>query len=377
MTDPRFPSIHRVIDVVEDRIRSRPSDGVLSSDIVEALDVVNHSLSFAHHPRALALWRDVLWQRHVAPEVRRAIFEMFAHLQSALARGETAAASEICDCLSTFLSPQIELGTMPTECVSIPAPTHVTQLLLDERGANVDLVWLELHKGLHVLDVGCGTGAITRQIARAVAPGRVLGIDISPEQLSFAARQAAAEGIANVDFAVGDAGDPNLPACSFDRVVSHTVLMYLRDPIRALARQRDILQPEGLVIALSEGDWGTVAHYPQSAALDRAITALRELIRRSGGDPEIGRKLPSLFHGAGLQDVHVAEAVTNPVLTSGAELARHPWLAALPGILTQAADVGVLDRSEVQDLVLGIAQWAEQTGAVLVWPRAVRAKARR
>jgi SAM-dependent methyltransferase len=264
-----------------------------------------------------------------------------------------------------------------SDILCIPAPTLETQTFLDRRGGIVDLAWLELEREMHVLDLGCGTGGITRQIARTVHPGRVLGLDASATQLSFAVKQAAAEGVTNLDFVQGDAGNPHLPAGAFDVVVSHTLLMYLRDPIHALMRQREIVRPGGLVVALSEGDWGTMAAHPQAGALDYAVGALLAQIRLGGGDPEIGRKLSSLFCTAGFQDVHIAEAATGATVISGAELVQGAWLTPLLGVLRQAARLGLIDIGAIEEITAGIHRWSEQPGALLIWPRTVRAKARR
>jgi SAM-dependent methyltransferase len=259
------------------------------------------------------------------------------------------------------------------------APLYASeeQAFFDRRGADVDLAWLTLAPGMSVLDLGCGPGAITRRIARIVWPGRVIGIDADPVQVDFAERRAEAEGIDNVAFVRGDACDPPRLETGFDVVVSHTLLMHLTDPLESLRKQREVVKRGGLVAALSEGDWGTMAAYPRSAPLEQAIDLLVGEIRSRGGDPEIGRRLPALFRSAGFESVCVSEAPTGPAVVSGSDLAGGPWLAILHDLLRRAARAGMIDAATCESLVCAVRQWCERPEALLIWPRTIRAKARR
>src|SRR5258708_40060795 len=87
-----------------------------------------------------------------------------------------------------------------------------------------------LRPGVSVLDCGCGPGTITRDIARHVAPGRVVGLDFSADQIAAAAADAGTQGIANVEFRQGS--DYALPFedSIFDAVFSHALLEHLTEP---------------------------------------------------------------------------------------------------------------------------------------------------
>src|SRR5580765_8104219 len=84
--------------------------------------------------------------------------------------------------------------------------------------------------GARVLDVGCGPGTITVDIAQRVAPGRVLGFDRAEAVLEPARTAARDAGVDNVEFAVGDVYALDLPDGSFDVVHAHQVLQHLTDP---------------------------------------------------------------------------------------------------------------------------------------------------
>src|SRR3954453_11454461 len=86
--------------------------------------------------------------------------------------------------------------------------------------------------GARVLDVGCGPGTITIDIANRVAPGGVIGIDPSADVVA-AARESATD-VENVEFATGDVYALDFPDASFDVVHAHQVLQHLPDPVGAL-----------------------------------------------------------------------------------------------------------------------------------------------
>src|SRR6187551_2251898 len=74
--------------------------------------------------------------------------------------------------------------------------------------------------GDEVLDIGCGTGLTTREAARAAAPGRVVGVDISGRMLERARQLTAAERLDNVRYERGDAQVHSFDPAGFDVVIS-------------------------------------------------------------------------------------------------------------------------------------------------------------
>jgi SAM-dependent methyltransferase len=98
---------------------------------------------------------------------------------------------------------------------------------------------------MEALDVGCGTGALTRQLAARC--GHVTGLDLSPNMVAEARRRSA--GVANVDCAVADFMTEPLPAGAFDCITAVALLHHL--PLEpALSRFRDLLRPGGVLLVL-------------------------------------------------------------------------------------------------------------------------------
>jgi ubiquinone/menaquinone biosynthesis C-methylase UbiE len=191
-----------------------------------------------------------------------------------------------------------------------------------------------------VLDLGCGTGVVTRAIAaRDGFAGAVTGVDQSPEFIAAAQRLAADEGVGDrVAFAVGDAHELDFPAATFDAAVAHTLVSHVRDPLAVLAEAARVIRPGGSV-AIFDGDYASLTFGSSDPRLGQTIErAIQSMIMSS---PRVMRELPRLLPRAGLRlmatQAHVyAEAGSSSFLLNLAE--TYGPLASAAGILP-AADV--------------------------------------
>ncbi len=152
-----------------------------------------------------------------------------------------------------------------------------------------------LSEARRVLEVGCGTGVVVADLATS-SPAAVHGLDLSQRHLRFARRQGVA-----AQFACGEALALPYANGVFDFTCCHFLLLWVMQPELALAQMRRVTRKGGVVLALAEPDYGGRIDYPpELAALGQWQ---RDALRRQGADPEIGRKLGSLFRRAGLQAV--------------------------------------------------------------------------
>ena len=102
--------------------------------------------------------------------------------------------------------------------------------------------------GERVIDIGCGGGATSLAIARAVAPtGMVLGVDLSAGLVGESARRAAAAGLGNARFHCGDAASVNPEGAPFDRLCSRFGSMFFADPVSAFTHLRRLVRPGGRI----------------------------------------------------------------------------------------------------------------------------------
>jgi SAM-dependent methyltransferase len=159
-----------------------------------------------------------------------------------------------------------------------------------------------LTPGAALLDVGCGPGTITAELADLVAPGRVTAVEISAAALDLARAGVAAHGASNVDFAVSDIHALDFPDGAFDVAHAHQVLQHVADPVRALRELRRVTRPGGTVAA-RDGDYAAFTWYPEVPELDEWLELYRRIALANGGEPDAGRRLLSWARAAGFTEI--------------------------------------------------------------------------
>ncbi|MEU9008916.1 methyltransferase domain-containing protein [Streptomyces sp. NPDC048479] len=165
----------------------------------------------------------------------------------------------------------------------------------------------ELRPGLDLLDVGCGPGTITADLAELVAPGRVTAVDAAEDVLHQAREAAVGRGLDQVRFAVADVHALDFPDNSFDVVHAHQVLQHVGDPVRALREMRRVCRPGGIVAA-RDSDYGAFTWFPEVPALDGWRSLYQRVARANGGEPDAGRRLLSWARAAGFTDITATAA---------------------------------------------------------------------
>lgn len=145
----------------------------------------------------------------------------------------------------------------------------------------------QIGDGQRVLDVGCGIGDPTLQVAVLVGPhGRVLGIDLVEDMLVTARERAVALGLAHVEFRAADVSTVELPPQSFDAVLGRWSLIYVADVGAALARLRRALVPGGRIAVAA---WAPPEANPWATIPMAALAAVVPL-------PPPDPAAPGLFH---------------------------------------------------------------------------------
>jgi SAM-dependent methyltransferase len=159
-----------------------------------------------------------------------------------------------------------------------------------------------LTPGASVLDVGCGPGTITADLAARVDPGRVTAVEVTADVLALARREAAAHGRTNVDFVVSDVHALDFADDTFDVVHAHQVLQHVTDPVAALREMLRVCRPGGTVAA-RDGDYAAFTWYPELPELAEWLRLYRTVARSNGGEPDAGRRLLSWARDAGFGTV--------------------------------------------------------------------------
>ena len=215
-----------------------------------------------------------------------------------------------------------------------------------------------LSPGLRILDVGCGPGTITQDLAQLVAPGPVVGLDASAEVVGQAAA-AAPGGIDNLRFSVGDAYALDQEDGSVDVVHAHQVLQHLTDPVAALREWRRVLVPGGL-LAARDSDYAAFVWTPADPVLDRWLELYHELTRRNGAEADAGRHLLAWAVEAGFVDVEFSSSTW-----TFADPASRAWWGSLwadrvrqSSFAEQCVDYGLSTTDELDAIAGAFTRWA-------------------
>lgn len=159
-----------------------------------------------------------------------------------------------------------------------------------------------LQAGQTLLDVGCGPGTITVELATIVAPGRVIGTDAAEAVIEGATALLDEPGSPrNCLFQQGDIYQLDFEDDSFAVVHAHQVLQHLSDPVAALQEMRRVLEPGG-VLAVRDADYGAMAWTPSLPGLDRWMDLYHAIADHQGSQPDAGRHLLGWVQAAGFTD---------------------------------------------------------------------------
>jgi SAM-dependent methyltransferase len=222
-----------------------------------------------------------------------------------------------------------------------------------------------LRPGANVLDVGCGAGTITVDLARRVAPGRVLGVDAEAAVLEQARELAAEAGVDNVEFLLGDASDLTTVASPgtggrFDVVHAHQLLLHLPDPVAALRQMLACTRPGG-VVAARDTDYAGMIWWPPDSRLDRWLDLYRAIAADHGGQPDAGRRLLAWAHAAGAHDVRPTASHWLHATPSEREAWGGMWAERIlaSSIAEQAVATGRATRADLEDMSRGWRAWVD------------------
>jgi SAM-dependent methyltransferase len=161
-----------------------------------------------------------------------------------------------------------------------------------------------LHAGEHVLEVGCGSGVVTRDVARRIAPdGTVTGLDPSPALLAIARELAEQEGLADlIEWREGDARVLPFPDATFDAVLAVTTLSHVPGAKRAVQEMVRVVRPGGRVGVFDRDIDTAIISHPDRAMTRRIVAAAAE---QTAVNPWLCRRLPRLLAEVGVGGVGV------------------------------------------------------------------------
>ncbi len=236
-----------------------------------------------------------------------------------------------------------------------------------------------LRPGMSLLDVGCGPGTITLDLAAALddgtgddgtgngeagGSGRVVGVDSAPAAIEAARAEAAQRAQECVRFEVADVGALPYEDGAFDVVHAHQVLHHLPDPVAALREMARVTAPGGLVAA-RECDYGSMRWWPTSSGLDRWMELYQELSAGNRAHSDAGRRLRSWALAAELTDVTATASVWCYATAEATAWWGESWShrAVESSFAGQALERGLADADELASIARAWRDWGSDPGA--------------
>ena len=221
-----------------------------------------------------------------------------------------------------------------------------------------------LQAGLSLLDVGCGPGTITADLARRIPGGSVVGVDVPADLMATAQRE---RGGGNLRFEVGDVYSLRFESNSFDVVYAHQVLQHLGDPVAALREMLRVLKPGGLV-AVRDSDYGAFVWSPEDPRLTTWMDIYHELTRHNRAEADAGRHLHRWVRAAGFDQLQVSSSTWTFQSPDDRAWWGQLWADRVrqSDFAHQALEYGLTDERELAAIAEAFLQWAADPDGLFI-----------
>ena len=218
--------------------------------------------------------------------------------------------------------------------------------------------------GSKCLDVGCGGGDVTFELARAAgSTGEVIGIDLDETLLDIARRESDQKGLDNITFEVRDVIDWE-PSELFDIVYARFLLTHLPDPGSLITAIRRNIRAGGMII-VEDIDFRGHFSEPDCPALRRYVEFYTKSVHLRGADANIGPRLPGLLQNAGFDDIQMK--LFHPVALHGG--IKSLTCVTLEAIAETVLKDGLTTEEELRRTIEELYVFARNPHTVLGGPR--------
>ena len=229
-----------------------------------------------------------------------------------------------------------------------------------------------LSAGMRCVDLGCGGGAVTLEMARLVGPeGSVTGVDMDEIKLDLGRRAAERRGLANVEFRALNVQDWEDPG-GCDAVYCRFLLQHLSQPGDLLRRMWAAVRPGGVLI-VEDADFDGWCCHPGNAGFDFFVRLYGQVVQRCGGDHTIGRKLYDCFLAAGIPGAAVALVQSLWLAGEGKTLAWSTLEASTEAILSER----LATKDEVTAALTSLERFTADPQTLICGPRVFQLWSRR
>jgi ubiquinone/menaquinone biosynthesis C-methylase UbiE len=222
----------------------------------------------------------------------------------------------------------------------------------------------------NILDVGCGPGVITSDLAKIASEGKTIGIDNNAGIIAQASASFPPSAVPNLEFKVGDALKLDFPDNTFDVVHSHALWVHVHDPVVGLKEFYRVCKPGGIIVCRESTPSKILSLVPDLPSIraywDRAMITMGKM----GGHPEAGTKLEGWAKEAGFGEDGGKLAVSKSPQWNPSHLHRTMGEPA-----EQAIAYGICTAEEMESWRKGWeeweafegSEWVFETGEIVCW----------
>ncbi len=236
------------------------------------------------------------------------------------------------------------------------------------------LVKAGIKKGMRCIDIGCGSGSMTRMMSDIVGrTGRVVGVDIDEKYLEYC-RSVNTQ--SNVEFVRDNVSDSSLEGIgTFDIVFSRFLFVHLRDKSKAVRSMKQLLKRGGaMVVQELDHSVGSWLCYPEDGNVESLRKVYVALLKKSGGDPLAGRKLYKLLVEESLD---ASLDCYSPCLLMGREPYSSLGWRIMESLRPQILKLGLLDGRQYAEMHGNLKQLAKSRIAYVTYAKFFSAIGRR
>jgi ubiquinone/menaquinone biosynthesis C-methylase UbiE len=221
------------------------------------------------------------------------------------------------------------------------------------------LAKLGIKSGMKVLDVGCGTGSVSFMISPIVgANGAVVGVDSNTYILEYCKDMAQKLDVTNVKFSEAEATKLDFEKQNFDATYSRFLFQHVPEAEKALREMIRVTRAGGHVM-VEDCDLFTWIVYPENESVSKLWHWYESIQVERGTDPQIGRKLYSMFLDEGLKptvDVYSKSVFSN----------KNKFWSSIIAVLNK------VDNDQLKNLVKGIEEFSRLPNSIFVFPLVFR-----
>lgn len=226
-----------------------------------------------------------------------------------------------------------------------------------------------LKKGMNCIDIGCGSGSVTRLMGKMVGEtGRVVGVDVDDRYLQYCSSSSSSISEQNIEFIHDDICKSRLVGKQrFDIVYSRFTFHHLSDRREAVRSMKRLAKKDGTVIVQdldhAPGSW---LSYPENKVFDTLRKVYVALIKKGGGDPLAGRKLYKLLFD---ESFNANVDCYSPCILMGQEPYSSLGWQLAESIKPQILEHGLQSEQEYAKMYEGLKELAKDKGSFVTYSR--------